>query len=103
MNLNFAILQVTDSRVMFLTYQSVLGNWSIEWEFSFGAISGPPPCGKEDNSDQWYIIIKPKEEKRKIFGLFGGGESGKKVFVSCRDRARQLARIIEELRTAQKN
>jgi hypothetical protein len=87
---------------MFLVYQSVLGNWSIDWEFTFSEITGPPSCGKDDNSDKWYIIIKPREEKRKVFGLFGGGESGKKVFLPSRDRARHLARIIEELRTAQK-
>jgi hypothetical protein len=51
----------------------------------------------------WFIIIKPREERRKVFGLFGGGETGKKVFLPCRDRARQLARTIEDYRTATKN
>jgi hypothetical protein len=81
----------------------VLGTWSIAWEFTYAEITGPPSCGKDDNSDMWYIIIKPREEKRKVFGLFGGGESGKKVYLPCRERARLLARIVEELRTAQKS
>jgi hypothetical protein len=39
--------QVTNRRILFLVYQSVLGIWSIDWEFTFSEIVGPPPCGKE--------------------------------------------------------
>lgn len=72
---------------------------SIEWEFEFHEIIGPPPCGVDDATGKWYIIIKPEEKKRKVFGLFGGGETGKKIYVKSREETRQLARIIEDLRT----
>ena len=49
-----------------------------------------------------YIIFKPKEEKKSgLFGVFGGSDSGKKVYVRSRESARQLSRIVEDLRLSQ--
>ena len=49
-----------------------------------------------------YIIFKPKEEKKSgLFGVFGGSDSGKKVYVKSRESARQLSRIVEDLRLSQ--
>ncbi len=96
-----SIFMVTSRRVLFIVYSQVLGTWSMDWEFEFAAITGPPPTGNErkaNGGERWYIIIKPKEEKRKVLGLFGGGETGKKLFVQSRESARKLARVIEDLR-----
>ena len=81
----------------------VLGTWNTDWEFEYPAITGPPPTGKDrlNGVDAWYVIIKPKEERKKVLGLFGGSEGGKKVFVSSREMAQKLARVIEGLRTSQ--
>ena len=97
-----SVFLVTSRRVMFVVYSQVLGSWSVDWEFEFSEITGPPPTGKEVKGvqEQWYLIIKPKEERRRVMGLFGGGESGKKVFVRSRDSAQRLARVIENIRTS---
>ncbi len=113
-----SVFLVTSRRVLFVVYSQVLGTWSVDWEFEYSAITGPPPTGKETKGggggggsghsgdpgsggaqESWYLIIKPKEERRKVMGLFGGSESGKKVFVQSRESARRLARVIEGLRT----
>ena len=78
-----------------------MGSWNSEWEFEYPAITGPPTTGKESRGGQevWYIIIKPKEEKKKVLGLFGGSERGKKVDMPSREVATNLARTIENIRT----
>ncbi len=105
-----SVFLVTSKRVLFAVYNQVLGTWSVDWEFEYCAITGPPPTGKEKRpggggkeKESWYLIIKPKEERRRgggsvLMGFFGGGEPGKKVFVRSREEAQKLARIIEDLR-----
>ena len=98
-----SVFLVTSKRVLFVVYSQVLGSWSVDWEFELGEISGPPPTGKdrhESGRDDWYIIIKPKEHREKFLGLFGGGETGKKVFMANRETVQSIARIIENLRTS---
>ncbi len=92
------VFMVTTKRV--LSLNKVLGSWNVDWEFEYAAITGPPPVGKDDDGDdQWYLIIKPRVE-RKVLGLFSHGETGKKILVGSRDAARRLARTIEDLRTS---
>lgn len=95
-----SVFLVTSKRVLYVVFNQVLGSWSIDWEYLYNDITGPPPVGAESNNTVWYIVIKPKEERRRgVFGLFGGGESGRKVYVHSRNGAQNLARIIENLRT----
>ena len=96
-----SVLLVSNKRILFISYNQVLGSWTVDWEYSYAEITGPPPCGQE-MGDRWYIVIKPKEEKKGgLFGVFGGQNSGKKVFVTSREAARSLARTIESIRTSQ--
>jgi hypothetical protein len=37
---------------------SVLGSWSLDWEYEYSSIQGPPTVQQE--GDRWYIIIQPK-------------------------------------------
>ena len=54
------------------------------------------------DGDQWYIIIEPKEKKKSSFlGVFGSGDSGKKVHLYTRDSAKHLSHTIEDIRTSQ--
>ena len=93
---------ITSKRILFVVYNQMLGNWTIDFEFAYNDITGPPPTGKERNEngkDVWYIIIKPKAEERpKMFGLFGSSERGKKVYMPSREVAQNMARVIEEHR-----
>ena len=95
-----SVLLISSRRILFVTYAQMMGTWTIDWEFEYGAITGPPPTGKDELNGvpQWYIIIKPVDEKKKVFGLFGGTERGKKVFMPNRESAQKCARIIEDLR-----
>ena len=81
-----------------------MGSWSVEWQFEFSAITGPPSVQQEGR--RWYLIISPKEEKKKtMLGMFGG-PSGKKVFLpegATKESAQFMARVIEDLRTRQNN
>ncbi len=96
-----SVFMVTSKRVLYATYNQILGTWNVDWEFELGAIVGPPPVGSDDERRGWYFIIRPVEERKKVLGLFGGSESGKKVFLNNRDTVRNLVRIIEDLRTSQ--
>ena len=92
---------VTTKRVLYIYLSEVLKNWCLEWEYEYNALAGPQSTGKEDGTPYWYIIMKPKEEKKGVFGgLFGGGEQGKKVIVTTRGVAQRLARVIEDLRVS---
>ena len=98
---NCAVLLVSNKRILFMSYQSVLGNWSLDWEYSFPEITGPPAVGRDDEG-RWYIILEPKEKKKSSF-FFGSGDNGKKVYICSRENARQLANTIEEIRTTSQN
>ena len=41
-----SVLLVSNRRVLFMSYQSVLGNWTMDWEYLYGDITGPPIMGK---------------------------------------------------------
>jgi len=36
------VFLVSNKRILFMSYQSVLGNWTMDWEYGFGDITGPP-------------------------------------------------------------
>ena len=36
-------------------------------------------------------------------GVFGGSDDGKIVFINARESAKQVARIVEEIRTSSQN
>merc|ERR1711874_507248 len=80
-----------------------MGSWSLEWQFEFVSITGPPTVYQEGS--RWYLIILPKDERKKVLGMFGG-TSGKKIFLpegSTKESAQFMARVIEDLRTGQNN
>ena len=41
-----SVLLVSSKRILFMSYQSVLGNWTMDWEYLYGDITGPPAIGK---------------------------------------------------------
>jgi len=100
---NREIFLLTHKRVIYMTSNTVMGGWSSEWEYEYGEIQGIPTIEKEGG--RWFIIIHPKEEKKTVLGLFSKS-SGKKIFLpegSTKETAQFLARIIEDMRTCQKN
>lgn len=97
------VFLLTNKRLLYLTYNNVMGSWSVDWEFEFQAITGPPIVERDGN--RWYLTILPKDERKKVLGLFGG-QTGKKIFLpegSTKDSAQFMARVIEDLRTGQNN
>ena len=56
-------------------------------------------------SGKYYINFKPKNEKKSSFmgGVFGGSDDGKIVFINARESAKQVARIVEDIRTSSQN
>lgn len=97
------VFLLTNKRLLYLTYNNVMGSWSVDWEFEFLAITGPPIVERDGN--RWYLTILPKDERKKVLGLFGGS-SGKKIFLpegSNKESAQFMARVIEDLRTGQNN
>ena len=41
-----SVLLVSNRRILFMSYQSVLGNWTTDWEYLYADITGPPAIGK---------------------------------------------------------
>ena len=54
-------------------------------------------CSENDEEDKWYLYIKPKDERKKTLGIFGGNTQ-KKVTMNNRFEAKDLANKIEETR-----
>jgi hypothetical protein len=53
---------------------SVLGSWSLDWEYEYNTIQGPPSV--EQEGARWYIIIQPKVRRQGPFRVQQGGASG---------------------------
>ena len=93
-----SVLLVSNKRLLFIVYNQTMGIWSVDWEFTLPEITGPPAVENENSEDEmWYLYIKPKEEKKKTLGMFGGN-SQKKVTMPNRQAAKELASKIEEAR-----
>ena len=93
-----SVLLVSNKRILFIVYSQVLGTWSIDWEFALPDITGPPPVETDEYAQSiFYLCIKPKEERKKRLGLFGGS-AGKRVIMPSRQAARLMANTIEDLR-----
>lgn len=41
-----SLILVSSKRILFMTYQSVLGNWALDWEYLYHDITGPPTTGE---------------------------------------------------------
>ena len=94
---NSALL-LSNKRVLFIVYNQMLGNWGIDWEYTLPEITGPPAVENDNSSPGvWYLYIKPKEERKKTLGVFGGNTQ-KKVTMPNRLAAKELANKIEEAR-----
>ena len=108
-----SVLLLSNKQIFFIVYNQMMGNWSIEWDYSLPDITGPPAV-ENDNSradnginqsrvptDQGhcmaYLYIKPKEERKKTLGMFGGNTQ-KKVTMPNRHTAKDFANKIEEAR-----
>jgi hypothetical protein len=50
---------------------SVLGSWSLDWEYEYNTIQGPPSV--EQEGARWYIIIQPKVMRQVPFRVQQGG------------------------------
>ena len=38
------VFLVTNRRILVMNYQNVLGSWSIDWQYEYKDITGPPAC-----------------------------------------------------------
>ena len=93
-----SVLLLSNKRVLFIAYNQMLGNWGIDWEYTLPEITGPPAVENDmTDTDVWYLYIKPKEERKKTLGVFGGNTQ-KKITMPNRHAAKELANKIEEAR-----
>ena len=56
-----SVLLVSNRRILFMSYQSVLGNWTTDWEYEYKDITGPPTIGKTEVKlfqQLWKKIVK---------------------------------------------
>ena len=91
-----SVLLVSNKRLLFIVYNQMMGIWNIDWEYTLQEITGPPAL-ENDEEDKWYLYIKPKDERKKTLGIFGGNTQ-KKVTMNNRFEAKDVANKIEETR-----
>ena len=51
----------------------------MEWDCTWGSLSGPPKIVEKG------IFLSTGEQKKKMLGLFGHGESGKVIQIQSKD------------------
>ena len=93
-----SVLLLSNKRVLFIVYNQAFGSWGVDWEYSLPEITGPPAVENDTSApDVWYLYIKPKEERKRTLGVFGGNTQ-KKITMPSRQAAKELANKIEEAR-----
>ena len=108
-----SVLLLSNKQIFFIVYNQMMGNWSNEWSYNLPEITGPPAVeddntrvnngvnGPRSSADQEssraYLYIKPREERKKTLGVFGGNTQ-KKVTMDNRHTAKEFANKIEEAR-----
>ncbi|XP_050687793.1 intermembrane lipid transfer protein Vps13-like isoform X2 [Eriocheir sinensis] len=68
-----SVLVATDKRVMQVTRNDILGHLKVEWVHSFDEMSEPPVLTTNG------LRLSVKQEKRRMLGVFGGGNNTKVV------------------------
>ncbi|KAK8381851.1 hypothetical protein O3P69_015099 [Scylla paramamosain] len=85
-----SVLLATNKRVMQISRNDILGHLKVEWVHSFDEMSEPPiltPSG---------LRLTVKQEKKRVLGVFGSGNSTKVVPISSEQQAhvsQQHARV----------
>ena len=51
----------------------------MEWDYTWGSLSAPPKIVEKG------IFLSTGEQKKKMLGLFGHGESGKVILIQSKD------------------
>jgi len=93
-----SVLLLSNKRVLFIVYNQAFGSWGVDWEYSLPEITGPPAVENDTSAPEvWYLYIKPKEERKRTLGVFGGNTQ-KKVTMPSRQAAKELANKIEDAR-----
>ncbi|XP_046391664.1 vacuolar protein sorting-associated protein 13 [Ischnura elegans] len=89
------IVLLTDQRVLFLRHNDVFGHWQPDWGQTWSDMVEPP-----QSIDAGILIATPR---RKVLGLFGGGEHGRVLNVRD-DRLKEvILKKMEDLFRAQNN
>lgn len=50
-----AVILVSNKRILFITYQNVLGNWALDWEYAMQDITGPPSTGRVNLKTMFFL------------------------------------------------
>ncbi|KAJ9578224.1 hypothetical protein L9F63_005554, partial [Diploptera punctata] len=86
-------LMLTDKRVMYIVHNDIFGGWQIS-SSSWGYVDGDHKVPKLIEKG---IFISTGEQRKKVLGLFGHGESGKVILISGHDKKEWLANKMMEL------
>lgn len=85
------ILLLTDKRVAYLKTNDIFGGWQVDWTYTWSVMTEAP---KESNEG---IHISTGEHKKKTFGLFGGSDGGKVIFIPDKVQRQWILRKMLDL------
>lgn len=85
------ILMLTDKRVMYIVHSDIFGGWQVEWDYTWESLNAPPRIVEKG------IFLSTGEQKKKVLGFFGHGESGKVILIQSKDIREWLVNKMVEL------
>lgn len=92
-----SILIATDKRIMHVTRNDILGHLKVDWVHGYEELSEPPVLTPKG------LRLSVRQEKKRVLGVFGGGDNSKLVNISSSDQAEWFLSALKEacLKTGQ--
>lgn len=77
-----SVLIATDKRVMFVTRNDIMGHIKVDWVHIYEELSEPPVLTPKG------LRLSVKQEKKRVLGVFGGGDNSKVIHLNDPDQAK---------------
>ncbi|KAK8753087.1 hypothetical protein OTU49_002418, partial [Cherax quadricarinatus] len=76
-----SLLIATNKRIMHVTRNDILGHLKVDWVHTYDELSEPPVLTPKG------LHLSVKQEKKRVLGMFGGGDNSKVVHINCQEQA----------------
>ncbi|KAK3890033.1 hypothetical protein Pcinc_005997 [Petrolisthes cinctipes] len=86
-----AVLLATDKRIMQVVRNDILGHLKVDWVYSYEELSQPPSLTPKG------MRISIKQEKKRVLGMFGGGDNSKVVLMTSEEQAKWFLAEVSKM------
>nr|XP_045626468.1 vacuolar protein sorting-associated protein 13C-like isoform X1 [Procambarus clarkii] len=86
-----SLLIATNQRIMQVSRNDIMGHLKVDWVHTYDELSEPPVLTPKG------LRLSVKQEKRRVLGMFGGGDNSKLVHINCLEQAEWFLSALKKV------